>query len=354
MLKFIVIFASLASASAAASRKERVIGVPTGDLPGWKKRELEQKLILAAGGSGRRLQYYPQYNDYDYDNGYPSYGYPSNGYPYNGYMKGKKGKGPGAGAGPDNYYPYPQPPYVPPPTPYVSSPTYVPPNSYVPPVQPQNPYYPAYPADPKKKGKKGGKKGGASGVGPDDCHTANWIVKNPFNDLTYYYCDDDDCEMFITEEKFRMSSADYYIPSDFTLKNVTNSTIVFSPSLTVGSTAIWSNQAITDSRGNTLDARLYGSCEKLSPSAGAWQCTFTLIDGDKNQLTVVGVLPPAGGRLVITGGSGAFAGMIGDAVMIPTLLVSSTSGGDAVLDLLFIDVTLTIGYIVCPAQVLNI
>mmetsp|Transcript_17264 Transcript_17264/g.40678 ORF Transcript_17264/g.40678 Transcript_17264/m.40678 type:complete len:305 (-) Transcript_17264:92-1006(-) len=186
---------------------------------------------------------------------------------------------------------------------------------------------------------KGGKKTSTPDYDPDDCRYSHTIVKNPFNDVDELYCDDDDCEMFVSAEHIRLQ--------EFTTVMIAgggNST------QSLGTTYIWGTQFPEDSEGNPdTSATIQGSCLRTGvDAASAGQCSYTIIT-DVGQITMSGSIMTNGGNLAITGGSGEFAGVIGDA----QFSVVAIGDGDPFDDAAYYDIELTLGLIVCPAQYLG-
>ncbi|KAL7562028.1 hypothetical protein ACA910_011073 [Epithemia clementina (nom. ined.)] len=285
MNKFVaILLASLVSVQAI----DRIIGKPTGNLDPRKKRQLESVLKQKnrvptnvrkeAKDSPRDLQYqYKYYDDYYYESEDYEYG------------SGIGGYGSGSGNGYAKKY-----------------------DDY---VKKYDDYYPKY-----------GKKGGKSGKGGKKKATAKVPIIN-----------DNACELFVTEEHFRIPPYNVSIsPPDANTSDV-------------GATYIWTNQYLEDdgSRQN-LDATVTGVCTRTQGygSEASGQCTFTVVDasGNYDQLQFSGVLFGVGGTLLVTGGSGQFVGLIGDAT------ISIYPVGDPFDDAAFYDVHLVIGLIVCPPQ----
>jgi len=319
MVNFITILCIFAASLASANAIERrLVGKPTGMLSPRKKRQLEQTLnyqmeekVFGKGATKnneeRDLGWYQNMMGGNMSPVYHGYG----GYPA--YMKSKKDSKSKKG----NYG-----------------------------------SYSGYGVIAKGKGNgkgmwtgMGGKKSSGTGtaIASDDCRYSKTIVKNPFNDVDEIYCDDDDCEMFITAEHFRFQEFN---------TNITNSGNTQNP----GTLYVWEPQLIEDSDGNVDTSTMtliQGQCVRTagvnSTYGAAGQCTFTILDSSGDQLGFSGVLTSIGGTLPVTGGSGTFAGIIGDA----HFTVVSIGDQDPFDDAVFYEVELTLGLIVCPAQYLG-
>ena len=192
----------------------------------------------------------------------------------------------------------------------------------------------------KGKGKgKGGKKTS------DDCHKSPTIVYNPFNDHWEEICDDDDCEMIVTEEHFAFDVASATAGDG-----------------SLGTLYVWESQFIQDSEGNSSeDTMIQGTCIRTAAAGNSTvtdsvlgssaQCSFTVVAEGVDQVTFGGVISSLqafsmhGQPMAITGGSGHYAGIIGDAT-----IHAVGMGGDPLDDATRYEILLTVGLIVCPAQ----
>ena len=304
-MKFATVFSLIASFASAAAI-DKIIGEPTGKLNYQKKKHLERALQKEMDKKGtnqkspskdQRQLYFgsSQKTEGTDKNDRELWYYPSAPTPYSGKKAAKHNTGGG----------------------YYSHKVYG-----------------------KGKGKgKGGKKTS------DDCHKSPTIVYNPFNDHWEEICDDDDCEMIVTEEHFAFDVASATAGDG-----------------SLGTLYVWESQFIQDSEGNSSeDTMIQGTCIRTAAAGNSTvtdsvlgssaQCSFTVVAEGVDQVTFGGVISSLqafsmhGQPMAITGGSGHYAGIIGDAT-----IHAVGMGGDPLDDATRYEILLTVGLIVCPAQ----
>lgn len=152
--------------------------------------------------------------------------------------------------------------------------------------------------------------------------------------------EDEDCELFVALEEFAFGAWDTHIVSsdpDFP-----------------GDEYIWEPKYMQDrSSTDLIDAKFSGYC-KMTSNIDAY-CQFVIVNNVDDQITLAGTLTTptdalqSGGTLALTGGTGAMAGVIGEATVFANPI------GVHFLEIASrFDVDVTLGIIVCRPQKLPV
>lgn len=174
---------------------------------------------------------------------------------------------------------------------------------------------------------------------PDDDHILDMV----FQDDTVFTDDileDEDCELFVAAEAFSFGSWDTNVVTpqeDFT-----------------GDEYIWNPNFMQDrSSDDLIDAQFSGYC-KMTSNIDTY-CHFVIVNNVGDQITMAGTLTTptsaleSGGVLAITGGTGAMAGVIGEATVF-----ANPIGAHFIEVATRFDVDVTLGIIVCKPQKLPV
>lgn len=173
--------------------------------------------------------------------------------------------------------------------------------------------------------------------------TDDHILDMVFQDDTVFTDDileDEDCELFVAAEAFSFGKYDV------------NVTVTGSDG--TGDEYIWNPDYMQDrSSSDLIDAKLSGYC--IMTSALDAFCNFVIVNNVGDQITMAGTLTTpssaleSGGTLALTGGTGAMAGVIGEATFFANPI------GKNFLDIATrFDVDVTLGIIVCRPQKLPV
>jgi hypothetical protein len=146
--------------------------------------------------------------------------------------------------------------------------------------------------------------------------------------------EDGDCEQFVAAEAFAFGPP---------TANVTVDGVI-------GTTYIWSPDYMMDRHSDDLiDAFFSGTCTMTSTTTA--YCNFVIVNNMGDQITIAGSLgSPASsldtaGVLALTGGTGAMAGIIGEAEIFTNPI------GDNIFEVATqFDLDITLGVIVCRPQ----